>query len=179
VSSLGQSGVESLGTKPKRGTISVEHIRWSLSDGRELGSVFKNLAMFGVAFVGVVFAVVGTCNAQVEVAPPPITMRPYTPPVPLTPTYQVPLTPTYQVPLANPPAIEVQAPSAVGGPPPAMEQHAEGGDCEVAYRNCANSYCFPLDHSKWNSYRECIGDMCKIDSKSCLQALVDDLEGRE
>jgi hypothetical protein len=155
----------------------VNQIRWSLVEGRESSSVFKRLAVSAVAFVGFVLTVVGTTIAQVEIAPPaPVSVRPMAPPVQLdTHSYNLPSSPQLN---SSPPALAAPA-SADGGPPPANNEHAEGVDCEVAYRNCANSYCFPLDHSRWNSYRECIGDMCKIDSKSCLDALVDDLEGRD
>jgi len=142
---------------------------------RKLSSIFKRTALFGVAFVGFLLTIVGTCAAQVEIyQPPSIPVVPVAPPIQLqNPSYSIPSSP----PVSLPPAVYQNVPA--GGASPSIQERAEGGDCEVAKQNCDDSDCFPLDTSRWSSYRECINAFCKIESENCLEALIKDLRERE
>jgi hypothetical protein len=68
-------------------------------------------------------------------------------------------------------------PSVQVVPPPPHEVREEPADCEVAEQECAN-ICVPLP-SDYPNVRGCVINLCKTVSKNCLEAVIDDVRGRE
>lgn len=72
--------------------------------------------------------------------------------------------------------VEIHPPVQVVPPPP-HEVREEAPDCEVAEEECVN-ICVPLP-SEYPNVRSCVINLCRTVSKNCLEAVIDDVRGRE
>lgn len=68
--------------------------------------------------------------------------------------------------IALPPSSEM--------PPQMGQEAAEAGECEVVKRQCAINGC-----SNSNSPRDCIINICKVEDKNCVDALIDAIHKHE
>lgn len=74
--------------------------------------------------------------------------------------------------LKSAPIVEVpQGPVVLVPVPPKAGEDRSSEDCTVAEEKCA-TLCYP-QHQGWSSYRQCLGQFCKIEDQSCIEALAD------
>lgn len=122
-----------------------------------------------VAAVAALLGAVTTVHAQRAVGVP----RVPTPSI-RTPVIVVPQgVPAPSLPdLKSAPVVEVPQGAVVLVPvPPRAREDRSSQNCTVAEEKCA-TLCYPHPQG-WSSYRQCLGQFCRIEDQSCIEALVD------